>query len=115
MIPCHRQRTLIRHTKLCDSYLSDTKYSLIAPILSNLKAILKDRRQGKIEKTKNLASLFGITKKSDPVSYAVMAVLSGSTVKMCDLFGDDELKTVEKTIYLLQAAMKKTKKYTRPF
>lgn len=25
-----------------------------------------------------------------------MAVLSGSTVKMCDLFGDDELKTVEK-------------------
>lgn len=44
-----------------------------------------------------------------------MAVLSGSTVKMCDLFGDDELKTVEKNNISLQAAMKKTKKYTRPF
>ena len=78
------------------SYLSDNEIQLNCSDIEQFKAILKDRRQGKIEKTKNLASLFGITKKSDPVSYAVMAVLSGSTVKMCDLFGDDELKTVEK-------------------
>ena len=80
---------------LC-SYLGDNEIQLNCSDIEQFKDILKDRHQGKIEKTKNLASLFGITKKSNPVSYAVMAVLSGSTVKMCDLFDDDELKTAEK-------------------
>ena len=43
-----------------------------------------------------IAELFGVSKKYDKVLYSALSLLSGSSVKLFDIFDDEALKDVEK-------------------
>lgn len=58
--------------------------------------ILKDKSKGKTKKNAEIAELFGVSKKDDKVLYSALSLLSGSSVKLFDIFDDEALKDVEK-------------------
>ena len=57
---------------------------------------LKDKSKGKTKKNAEIAELFGVGKKDDKVLYSALSLLSGSSVKLFDIFDDEALKDVEK-------------------
>lgn len=57
---------------------------------------LKDKSKGKTKKNAEIAELFGVSKKDDKVLYSALSLLSGSSVKLFDIFDDEALKDVEK-------------------
>jgi len=57
---------------------------------------LKDKSKGKTKKNAEIAELFGVSKKYDKVLYSALSLLSGSSVKLFDIFDDEALKDVEK-------------------
>lgn len=57
--------------------------------------IIKDKSTGKTAKNSKISTLFGISKNNDKQLYNMLALLSGSTVKLADVFDDDSLKEAE--------------------
>lgn len=57
---------------------------------------LKDKSKGKTKKNAEIAELFGVGKKDEKVLYSALSLLSGSSVKLFDIFDDEALKDVEK-------------------
>lgn len=60
-----------------------------------LSEILKDQSLGKAKKKAAILKFCDVSKKADPQLCAILSALSGSSVKLCDIFNDEELKTVE--------------------
>lgn len=77
-------------------YLSDNYDIFLTCNDSNkLSEILKDRSIGKVKKTAQILECCGVTKKGNPQIAAILSTLSGSSVKLADIFCDDTLKEGE--------------------
>ena len=57
---------------------------------------LKDKSLGKAKKNAKIAELFNVTKKDDKMLYSALSLLSGSSVKLADIFDDEALNDVDK-------------------
>lgn len=78
------------------AYLSDNyDISLTCNDSNKLSEILKDRSVGKVKKTAQILECCGVTKKGNPQITAILSTLSGSSVKLADIFCDDTLKEGE--------------------
>lgn len=60
-----------------------------------LAEILKDQTLGKSKKKAAILKFCDVSKKTDPQLCAILSALSGSSVKLCDIFNDEELKNEE--------------------
>lgn len=60
---------------------------------------LKDKSKGKTKKNAEIAELFGVSKKYDKVLYSALSLLSGSSVKLFDIFDDEHLKTLKRKVF----------------
>lgn len=80
-----------------EMYLSDN-YDIILNCgdVCSFSKILQNRNLNKTKKNAEISALFGVTKKSEPQICAILSLLSGSSVKLCDIFDDDSLKETEK-------------------
>lgn len=78
------------------TYLSDNyDISLSCEDSNKLSEVLKNRSLGKVKKTAQILECSGVTKKSNPQLAAILSTLSGSSVKLADIFCDDTLKDIE--------------------
>ncbi len=64
--------------------------------VEKLEATLKNKRMSKTAKNTEITGLFSVTKKENPQGYACLCLLSGSSVKLCDVYDDELLKDAEK-------------------
>lgn len=58
--------------------------------------VLKDKSLRKTEKEKQIAGLFNVKKSENKQLYAILKTLSGSSVKLSDIFDDDEFEQAER-------------------
>lgn len=78
------------------AYLNDNyDISLSCDDCDKLSEILKNRSIGKVRKTAQILECCGVTKKNNPQLAAILSTLSGSGVKLSDIFCDDTLKNSE--------------------
>ncbi|MGN0526564.1 MAG: type II CRISPR RNA-guided endonuclease Cas9 [Acutalibacteraceae bacterium] len=79
------------------NYLTDNyEIELNCPDPYEFSNILKDKGLSITKKKSELSELFGVTSKSNTQLYSCLALLSGASVKLCDIFDDETLKDVEK-------------------
>ena len=64
--------------------------------VERLSQILKNKSIGKKNKNSEIATLFGVDKKTDKSLYSMLSLLSGSKIALFDIFEDESLKDVEK-------------------
>ncbi len=64
--------------------------------IKKLEDILKNKRMSKNAKNAEITMLFDVTKKDNFQAYACLCLLSGSSVKLCDVYDDGSLKEAEK-------------------
>ena len=78
-------------------YLNDNlDISLDCNDTEKLSLVLKDKKISKTKKNSIIAELFGITKKANEQEYAILSLLSGSSVDLFKIFNDETLKEAEK-------------------
>lgn len=75
-----------------------TEYELILDCTdcTLIADILKDKSKRKTAKSSEICKLFGINKKDYPRQTAIIYLLCGQTVKLSDLFGDENYNNEEK-------------------
>ncbi len=64
--------------------------------IESFEKLLKNKNMPKNAKNAEMTRLFGITKNDDSQAYACLCLLSGSKVKLCDVYDDVLLKDAEK-------------------
>ncbi len=80
-----------------ENYLSDNyEIELSCNNVAEFCDILKNRNLTKRTKNEALFKLFSATKKDNPQLCACLSLLSGSSVSLCDIFNDENLKNAEK-------------------
>lgn len=82
-----------------DNYLYDNdsiKIYLTDDDKVKLSNLLKNKNIGKSKKNAEITKIFSVTKKNDKQIYSMLALLSGSSVSLSDIFDDDSLKNAEK-------------------
>lgn len=84
------------YEELCNYIYDNYEIELSCNDINQFSNVLKNKKIGKTKKNALTAELFNITKKTNPQEYAILSMLSGSSVKLSDIFNDDELKNAEK-------------------
>lgn len=78
-------------------YLRDNyDLDLSCPDIPALQEILKNKRISKTEKKKQLRELFKFRDRDQKQELAILYLLGGSSVKLQDIFNDEDLKDAEK-------------------
>lgn len=82
--------------ELCSYLLENYDIEINCTSEEKLSSVLKNRQLGKTKKNAEILGLCGISKKENKQAASMLSLLSGSSVKLCDIFPDDEaLKDAE--------------------